>query len=380
MPRRRRRWPRALAIAALAIVAVLVVARLVLDPLVAWRTRIVLGDIPGHRARFADVHVSVRDLSYRITDLRIEKLSAGGAALPFFQVDAAEIGLYWKELVRGHVVAGIRLDGPRLNVIAAEAKQERQAEEVEEVGFNLAELAPVRVDRFEARDGAILFVDRTSPREPRLRLHGIEATVENFATRAALARGEPTVLALRGTLQKSGKVSIFATSDPLAKKLTFAGQAKLDGLPLTELGALLADKSGLVPEHGTLDLSARFVAEGGRLTGGVRPVLKDPDVRSADDGVGARLKAFLADAALDVFSDDVPGRDAVATTIPIRGTLDAPQVEVLPTILGIVRNAFVAGLADSLSDLPPKEAREANEEEDAAGPRARRPPAREERR
>jgi uncharacterized protein YhdP len=357
-PSSRRRILRRSAVLLAVLVLLGVAFRLALDPLVTWRTRVVLNDLQGYRGRFADVKVSLRDLSYRVDELRIEKTAAGGAALPFFEVRRAEVGLYWKELVRGHLVAAIRFQGPKLNVIAAKRKEDRQAEQAEEVGFQLTRLAPVRVDRFEVQDGEVLFVDRTSPREPRLWLHAVEATVENFATRPALARGEPTVLALRGTLQRSGKVSVFATSDPLAKKLTFAGQARVTGLRLVELGELLSDKADLTPTAGVLDLSARFQAEDGALTGGVRPILKDASVRAAKPGLGARIKALLADVSLDLFSDDIPGRDAVATTIPIKGTVDAPQAQVVPTILGIVRNAFVAGLANSLESLPPPTAKE----------------------
>jgi hypothetical protein len=353
-PRGRRRWPRRLLVVALAVVALAVAFRLALDPLVEWRTRVALRDLDGYRGRCGDVRVSLRDLSYRVHDLRVEKLSAGGAALPFFEVAKVEIGVHWKELVRGHLVAGVRLEKPKVNLVAAERKEERQAEEAPQAaGAATRELVPLRLDRIEIRDGEVLFVDRTSPEEPRLWLHDVEATVENFATEPALARGEPTVLALRGTLQRSGKVSIFATSDPLAKKLTFAGQARITGLQLREVGELLSDKADLTPTGGVLDLSARFAAEDGALTGGVRPVLKDPSVRAAKGGLGAKLKALVVDLSLDLFSDDIPGRDSVATTIPIRGTVDRPQVQAVPTILGIVRNAFVAGLTNSLANLPP---------------------------
>jgi hypothetical protein len=359
--RPRRRWPARLAIA-VAVVAVLVaIVDVALDPLVTWRTRVVLNELEGYRGRFTDVTVSLRDLSYRIEELRLEKTSAGGAALPFFEVRSAEIGLYWKELVRGHFVAAIRFEKPKLNLVAAKDPDERQGagegDETQAAGLQLTKLAPIRVDRFEVKEGEILFVDRRSPRDPRLWIHDIEATIENFATRPALARGEPTVLAARGTLQRSGKVSLFATSDPLAKKVTFAGQAQLRGLKLVELGEMLSDKADLSPTKGELDLSARFAAEDGVLSGGVKPVLKDASVKAAKPGLGAKLKALVADASLDLFSDDVPGRDAVATIIPIKGTVDAPQVQALPTILGIVRNAFVAGLSNSLSNLPPPTAK-----------------------
>jgi hypothetical protein len=340
------------------LVALGVAVHFIVDPLATWRTRVALNDMDNYRGRFADVDVSLHDLSYTIRGLRLEKVSAAGAALPFFEADRIDVGVYWKELLEGNLVAGIRLVSPKLNLIAAREKEEEQLEETGKVGFQVAELSPFRLERIEVQEGEVLFVDATTSERPELWLHRIEATVENFATRPALAEGQPTVLALRGTFQKSGTVTLFATMDPMAKALSFSGQARLEGLKLVELGELLIAKTGVSPKAGTMDLSARFVAENGAVRGGIRPVLKNPDVDQGKPGLGEKLKAGLVDLSLDLFSDDVPKRDGVATTIPIRGEVNAPQVQAIPTILGIVRNAFVTGLADSLENLPLPEADE----------------------
>lgn len=360
MRRRTRRLAVVLAVLALLVVA----ARLALDPLATWRTRRALEAVEDMRGTFADVDVRVRDLSYSITDLRLEKLGAGGARLPFFRVEHARFGLQWRELLRGNVVARVDLDRPRLNVVQREKPEGetppdvQQVEESPKIGRALERLAPFLVNRAQVRDGEILFVDASEPERPRLGVHAIELTLENFASRPALSKGEPTVLAARGVLQRSGKVSVFATADPLAKALTFAGQAKLEGLKLAELQGLVGAKSGIEPDQGVLDLAVRFRAVNGRITGGVRPVLKDAGTRPADPGLGARLKSFLADTALEIFSDDVPGREAVATTIPIVGSVTSPDVQAVPTIIGILRNAFVQGLTSSLQGLPPPKAEE----------------------
>lgn len=355
---RRRRLFR-LAVVTGALAAVVLVVRLALDPIVTWRTRVILDGMAGMRGTFRDVEIKLLELSYAIEGLRIEKLRPGGSALPFLEIRRAEFGLLGGEILHGRVVARVELLAPKLNLLTGPTRRSTQGpEEATEAGRGLEALAPFRVDRAEVRDGEVLWIDAREPERPALWLHAIEATLENFATRAALAKNEPTVLAARGTLQRSGAVSIFATADPLAKELTFAGQAKLDGLRLAELGTLTLSKSDLVPDKGTLDLSVRFRAEEGRLSGGVRPILKGAGVRSGRSDLGARLKSLLADAALDIFSDDRPGPDVVATTIPIEGSVKGPQVQAVPTILGILRNAFVRGLADSMSGLPPPKAQE----------------------
>jgi Domain of Unknown Function (DUF748) len=355
----RRRALRRTAIALIALALLLVAARLALDPLVTWRTAKVLEGLDRMRGRFDDVEVSVHDLSYSIEGLAIEKLSAGGAALPYVSIDRAKLGLQWRELIRGHVVADVDLDRPTLNIVSAERReQEQEVEEAPEVGREGRKLLPFKLNRLQIRGGEVRWIDAREPEAPRLRLRGVEATVENFSHDTALSRGEPSVLAGRATLQKTGKVSVFVTADPLAKKLTFAGQGRLEGLRLAEIGALLGAKSDVAPDEGTLDMAIRFRADGGNLSGGVRPFLKDAGTRAAKPGLGPKLKSLLADAAISIFSDDVPGRNAVATTIPIEGTVDDPAAQVWPTVLGIVRNGFVRGLSDSLSGLPPPKAEE----------------------
>jgi hypothetical protein len=357
----RRRLPR-LAIWIAAVALVLAVAGLALDPLATWRTRRTLAGLEGMRATFSDVDVDVLAVGYTIRGLRIEKVAAGGAALPFFEADRIRLRLNWRELVRGDVVARADLDAPTLNVIQKQAKGEpaeaQQVQEVPELGRKLRDLAPFLLDRAQVRDGEIRVVDASEPERPTVRFHEIELTLENFATRPALSRGEPTVLAARGTLQRSGRVSLFATADPLAKHVTFAGQGRVEGLKIAELGDVIGARSDVAPDQGVLDMSIRVRAEDGRISGGVRPFLKDGGTRPADPGLGARLKSALADGALELFDDDRGGRDAVATTIPIAGTLRDPQAQPIPTAIGVLRNAFVRGLADSLSGLPPPKAAE----------------------
>jgi hypothetical protein len=57
--------------------------------------------------------------------------------------------------------------------------------------------------------------------------------------------------------------------------------------------------------------------------------------------------------AVKLFSDRVPGREAVATIIPIRGNLEHLDAQITPAIMAVLRNAFVEGLSSSLSSTPP---------------------------
>jgi hypothetical protein len=354
--------PRRILLVVVGAIAVLIVAAVIaIEPLATWRTRKALDGLEGMTGRFSAVHVSLRDLSYEIDDLHIDRVRPGGKPQPYFQARRIRLGLLGREILRGHLVGRVDMDSPRFRLVQVteEPKEtEIQVKQSPEVGKKISDLTPFLLDRIQVRNGEVVWIDAGDPGHPALRLHAIEGTLENFASRPALARGEPTVLALRGVLQDSGKVSIFATGDPLAKHLTFAGQGRIDGLALAELEPVIGAKSDVAPNQGTLDLSMRFQAENGKLSGGVRPILRNVSTHPTRSGLGAKLKSLLADVGLNIFKDDVPNRHAVATTIPIEGSVEDPNLQLVPTILGIVRNAFVRGLSDSLRGLPPPKAKQ----------------------
>jgi hypothetical protein len=128
------------------------------------------------------------------------------------------------------------------------------------------------------------------------------------------------------------------------------------GWKVAELFDLIEPKTDLQTPAGTLDVFAEFKSAAGAITGGVKPVLKNVEVRPTEDNLGNRLKAWIADKSIELFSDRVPGRNAVVTVVPIKGRLDDPDVQLWPTVLGVIRNAFVEGISSGFTHLPPRTA------------------------
>lgn len=348
---------RRLLITVLVIVGLLVAGRLALNPFVAHHTQQVLDSLKGYRGSFDDVAIDLHKLSYTIEGLKLVQVPTppgGSEKRPFFYAKRIEIGLHWRDLIHKHELVGtVELDDPKLNLIAGPSKGESQTRIVDpELGEKIKRLSPLDVERIELKRAEVAFTDDTSHGSPSIWLHDLDATLENLATRVGLSHGEPTTLAASGTLQKTGQVSVFVTADPLAKKLGFSGRASVQHLALKDVGNFLVKKADLAPQKGAIDLFAEFDAHDGVIAGGVKPVLKDIDVKPAKGGIGPALKAWVADAALHIFSDRVPGRNATAAVIPMEGTVNGPKPQLWPTIWGVLRNAFVAGIRSGFSQLP----------------------------
>jgi hypothetical protein len=357
-------WRRKAFIIPVAVLVLLVGLRLALTPIVAWQTQKALDRIEGVTAAFDEVHLSLLDLSYRIDGLTVAEDPVVKTRAPLFQANSIELGFTWAKLIRLQLDFVAKLSGAEINWTMTAPVTEEVNEKMEaakksspmtdpdQLASYLRSLTPFRIGRVEFRDGKLTITNVKGGHAPTLRFSKVEATLDNFADRPNLAEGLPTTFAGRARVQDSGMMTVFLELNPFAPKLQVSGQAELVGLQLAQLNALQAPSTGLVIKTGQFDVFLAFKIHNDAISGGVKPFLRDVKVDAAHDDFVSNLKAWAANTGVEILSDRVPGRNAVATTIPIHGSLRSPKVAILPTILGIVRNAFVLGLTESYAALP----------------------------
>jgi hypothetical protein len=352
------RIPRAPLIVLGILVALIVILRLILDPLANHETRAALDKLDGFKGDFKHVHVTVFGPGYDITHLKLIAVPAGDDKEdvadnpPLIYVDRLHVGIDWHALLHLKLQASLRLTDPKFT-IAPSKTPSAPSKKAPDLSDQLEKITALKVDRIEIVGGEVLFHERAGAHEQQLWLHHLELTAQNLATRPALAHGRPATVSAHGVLGRSGDLDLFVSADPFSSPLSFAGQLSETGLRASELYEFIEPKTHLQAGKGTIDVFAEFVSKDGMLSGGVKPVLKNIEIRPTDAGVWDRMKAWLADKAVHVASDRVPGRNAVATTVPIKGKLTDPDVQLWPTVLGVIRNAFVQGLSSGFENLPP---------------------------
>lgn len=352
-------WLRRLVIAVLVVAALLVLIRIVLDPIAAHFTHKALNEAQGIRGDFESVHVSVLPPGYEIRNLSIIEVPGGSWKRPLLRTERAAVSLEWRRLLSAELSARLRVEEPKIIYVKhPSAPKPPKKMQIPDVDGQLRQLIPARVDRIEVVRGQAIYRDAETQGHPDISVSRIEVAAENLATRPKLGNGQPATVSLSARIGKSGDLSSFVSVNPFADQLEFAGNAALRGLKLAELYDFEKAAANVQTPKGTLDLFAEFTAKNGAISGGVKPVLKNVEVRPTEDDLGNEIKAWVADTALDLFSDRVPGRNAVATVIPIKGRLDDPKLQVWPTIFSVIRNAFVQGIASGFASLPPATAPE----------------------
>ena len=356
------RWARALLITLIVVAAVVVIIRVLLDPIATHYTRKALAEAEGVRGDLQGVHVTVFPPGYQVRRLKIIEHPRGDWKHPLFYAEEIRVAVDWRALLHRRIAARVRIDEPK---IVLNKRSEEQVEKVKEkakekakagipdLNAALGKVMPAQVTRIEVRKGELLYRDLNAPRQPEIWIHGLEMAVENVTTRPELAHGRPATVSGLARLGRSGDLTFFVSADPFHRNPDFAGQAAVRGWKVAELYDLVQPATKLQTPEGTLDLFVEFRSTNGLITGGVKPVLKNVKVRPTDDGLGNKLKAWVADTGLHLFSDRVPDRNAVVTVIPIKGRVTDPNVQVWPTVLGVIRNAFVEGISSGFAHLPP---------------------------
>jgi hypothetical protein len=345
--------------------AIAIVVRLVLDPMASHEVRKALDGLDGYVGDFERVHVTVRGPGFEIWRFKLAKARGTErgddkalAKDPLIFVEYARLGADWRALLRGRIEGRLRVESPKIAVVQAEEAKSSAKPAAPDLSAQLRKALPLRVSRIEVVRGEMLFRMMQGGAKPsELWFHKIEMAAENVGTRRKSMHGRPATVSLRAGLGRSGELTAFASADPLASPLSFAGEVALRDFRADELYDFVAPKTGMKTD-GTVDLFVSFESRHGAITGGIKPVLKDIDVNSVKEGVWDRLKAWLADKSVEFASDRVPGRRAVATTIPIKGKLASLEIQVWPAVLGVIRNAFVEGLMSGFANVPPATAGE----------------------
>ncbi len=360
----RARWLYWVAILLVILVGLAVVIRVIVDPIATHYTRQGLKEAKGISVDFQRVHVTLLPPGYEIR--RFKMRDGSRTREPLLYVPTARVSIDWRQLFHGRLNASLTLDRPKVTVVNRASGQSAPEDEgdadesdakpatprakpkakssagVSDIERSLQQLLPLRVDRVDVVDGEILLRDSTVETTPEIWVNRIDATLKNVASRRELTDGRPATLALSGRLGRSGVIAMKLSADPFANPLKFDGELNLRDWKLIELYDVLKAKAEVQATAGTVGLYVKFKVRNNAISGKVKPVLENVKLESTSEDVGDRVKAWVANKALQLTGDRDDNR-GVGVEVPIQGRLD-PNEELGPAVVDVVRNAFAQGI------------------------------------
>lgn len=338
-------WERRTFTTVVVLAILLVAARLALPYAIQRYVNGTLDRVPEYDGRIGEVTVHLFRGAYRILDVRIVK-TTGKVPVPLFSAAAIDLSVEWEALFEGKLVGEVIVEQGQLNFVNGESRATSQTKVDEEWLGVVKDLFPLRLNRVELVDSEIHFRDFDSEPPIDVRLDQLFGVGTNFTNTRSPSEGLVAAIDVQARAQKSGNFVIHAKLHPSAREPTFDLDARLTDLPLVELNDFLREYAQLDAEGGTAGFYVEMAAKEGRVSGYVKPILKDLEVVSLEDVSENPLRAVwegIASFFATIFTN--PSKEQVASRIPFEGEIGGPEVGVWSSIGSLLRNAFIKALS-----------------------------------
>lgn len=348
----------------LSLATILLAARVALPYVVEDVLNEKLANLENYSGQISDVDLALIIGQFEVEDLTIKKIK-GNIPKPLLSVKTIEVTVDWRTLWKKRVLAGtVDIENPRLHIVDARSEQNRQTGTEVNWQKKLDEIFPFRINRARVRDGEIHFMNIETEPKVDVFLRNIQLTATNLQNVETSPGGEmPAKLKVSGTAMKNSEFVLGMDMNLLKKPPLFDLSLKLEQFPLVEIQDLTRAYANLDVASGWLSLFTEIKSEKNDLKGYIRPVIENLNVLSWKQDVEKDEDSGLV-LAWEGLNDVVavilknPDKERIATDIPVRGTLDDPEFHILPTIGGLLKNAFVDAYKkdfkeNDITDKPP---------------------------
>lgn len=314
-----------------------------------WATDYVnkkINELEGYNGYVTGIGVSLWRGAYQIHGLKIFK-EESDIAIPFVDIETADISVEWRALFDGAIVAEIDLYNADLNFAVSPSGTDIQTgEDAGWAGF-VDTLSPLDINRFEIHSGKVAFKDFSTSPEVDIFIQDIRLQVTNLKNVKDINQPLPSPVLLYGNAIGDGTLNIQGAMNILNDVPDFDLDVKFENAYLPAINDYSRSLAAIDFTSGTLSLYSELVAKDGLLTGYVKPVAQD--VRIIDITPDKNPINLLWESIVAVFASIFKnhGENQLATQIPIEGRIDSPETSIWSAFIGIFRNTFRAFTKDT---------------------------------
>lgn len=329
---------------------VAVIARLAAPVAVERYVNRQLADMGEYRGSVAEIELSLIRGGYVLRGLEIVKPSAPAGTPAFATIPAMDLSLQWRALFRGRAVGEVVMHEPVLNLVQGPSDEEQQLGTGVNWPQEIRDLFPFTLNVVEARNGLVTFNAPGISTDDSLTMRDFQMQLRNLTNVQDIEEPAFAELEVRGGIMGNAPLTLTGRIDPNEMTPTFDIDLSLEGARLVDVNPWLREFLKVDAEMGVFSMYSELAAAEGRFEGYVRPILEDPQLFDAetDDSQGPFRKAW--EALVNVAAKLLENRqeNQVATQIPLRGEIEDPDVDLLTTMVNLLRNAFVTAFSHSL--------------------------------
>jgi hypothetical protein len=177
-----------------------------------------------------------------------------------------------------------------------------------------------------------------------LSLQRFNAEIRNIRNVEDQAKKLPSPVVASGDVPGYGGRMDFSANMNLLKEMPdFDYNLRFTDLQLVKLNPLAREYANIDFERGTMSVFSEMAMLNGKLNGYLKPLTKEMKIFKVNEHEGRTVGKFftelLAQAGTAVLKNQK--KDQVATRIPLSGTVEDIDTGFWPTLLGVLRNAYI---------------------------------------
>jgi len=264
-------------------------------------------------------------------------------------MEKLDLGVEWRALLDGEIVAQIAAIRPQVNFVKGPSKATTQAGTEANWQQTVEDLVPMRINKLVLVDGEVHYRDFHSSPKVDVLLDHLDARVSNLTNSKEFSGSRVATIDVRGTLMRSGQIKLEGQLDPFNPKPTFDLTSSIERLQLAQLNTFLKAYVNIDVEKGRLAMYSDLHARDGQFHGYVKPLIEGLDVlrwKEEDERPLEKLWQGLVGGVAEIFQNQE--HDRLATRIPLSGRFNQPDVNGWKAAFSLLRNAFIHALQHSL--------------------------------
>ncbi len=333
----------------LAIAGVLIGFRIALPFLIKDYVNRTLQNLEGYSGSVEDIDLALFRGAYVIDSVTIVK-EKDSISIPFITIAKIDLSVHWKALFKGSIVGEIILNRPDVNFVVEQGKTKQNGSEADWTE-TLKDLIPLRINRFEINHGNIAYKDFSTNPKVNVSVENLHLLATNLTNIESKEIALPSELEATGTSVGGGNFNANAKLNVLKKVPDLDLNFEFENIDMTALNDFIKAYANADVESGTFNLYTEIVVDDAKLTGYVKPVMENLKIISLDKEEGNFFqKAWetLVAGVAEIFENQP--KEQLATQIPLKGSLNNPDIGVWPTIWNIFKNAFIEALSKRLNN------------------------------
>jgi hypothetical protein len=331
------------------IIMALIVFRLALPGIVKHYVNEQLNELPGYTGHVDDIDIALWRGAYVIKGLHLKK-KTDPAKYPFLEIERSDLAIEWGPLFHGKLVGKVTCDRPIVNILATEKLYKEPSKDTWTA--TLKALMPITINLLTVNEGRLAYYDFEKKPEHEWHLDNMHLTATNLANVQKKGERLPSDINVSGMAIGGGRLRLYAKTNMLKEMPDFDGGIQLTGIDLLSLNPMLEADVKFDVERGKLDLFTKLSVMNGEIAGYLKPFIKDLKVlnvkKDMKKGGPIRVaKKAVVGLVAGILKNHKTKK--IATVVPLQGSLKNPKTSPWQTFLGVLGNAFVRALHESIS-------------------------------